>query len=75
MNTKEKLMQLLELCIDKGLSYHLLQNNCITVFFWNGKETTFKERANLYYYDTNIQDKVIHENLNELIIKVKNYQS
>lgn len=65
MNTKEKLMQLLELCIEKNLNFDYGVANTITVCALNKEKEGFSiyERFTIY-----------PESLDKLITKVKNYQ-
>lgn len=65
MNTKEKLMQLLELCIEKNLNFDYGVANTITVCALNKEKELFSiyERVTIY-----------PESLDKLITKVKNYQ-
>jgi len=69
MNTKEKLMQLLELCIEKRLDFESCTNT-VAATRWEGDNTwLFRERIWLSN-DIETNDK----HLDELITKVKNYQ-
>lgn len=75
MNTKEKLMQLLELCIEKGLNYQMYEKSCLLeVSKFNEKnERTYYIRC---YYD--IDKEIINvgalTSFSNLINEVKNYQ-
>lgn len=73
MNTKEKLMQLLELCIEKGLSFEMMHENKLQVYDWKGGYL-FNESIALFYHDKT-NEKVILDGIESLIFKVKNYKS
>lgn len=65
MNTKEKLMQLLELCIEKNLNFDYGIANTITVCALN------KEKEGFSIYERVL---IYPESLDDLITKVKKYQ-
>lgn len=75
MTTKEKLMQLLELCIEKGLNYQIgTKYSLIEVSkFDDNHERIFYSRS---YFD---KDEFVNVGtliaFSDLISKVKNYQS
>lgn len=65
MNTKEKLMQLLELCIEKNLNFDYGIANTITVCALN------KEKEGFSIYE---RVPIDEGSLDYLITKVENYQ-
>jgi len=70
MNTKEKLMQLLELCIEKELNFDYTPNQVITVAKFNHKKSDFTFRESVWLINSTHKNT---ENIYELITKVKNY--
>lgn len=73
MNTKEKLMQLLELCIEKGLDYSYSTTGTSTVSKLDDNKDAFKFYHVAYFFEHNSIEENLN-NINELITKVKNYQ-
>ena len=69
MNTKEKLMQLLELCIEKGLDFEANKNTVSASRWIADDEWKLRERIWLTGFEN--FDTLL---LNDLITKVKNYQ-
>ena len=69
MNTKEKLMQLLELCIEKGLDFEASRHS-ISASRWVGDNVwMFRER--IWLSEENLENN--EKQLSGLITKVKNY--
>lgn len=80
MNTKEKLMQLLELCIEKGLNC-TIDNDCkvVNIMLLNHKNEKWKFYEYTHFgsevYEDDLKNNEHNQrNLNDLITKVKNYQ-
>lgn len=72
MNTKEKLLQLLELCIEKGLSYNYSSHvNSVTIFKPKDMDS-FRYYTYVDFMPPFITDELI--SMDDLITKVKNYQ-
>lgn len=72
MNTKEKLMQLLELCIEKGLTYNYSAHvNSVTVFKPEDMDS-FRYYTYVDYMPSIMTDELV--SIDDLITKVKNYQ-
>ena len=70
MNTKEKLMQLLELCIEKGLDFEASKHS-VSASRWVGDDVwMLRERIWLSNDDEDRNNRL----LSELITKVKKYQ-
>lgn len=70
MNTKEKLIQLLELCIEKGLDFEASKNT-VSASRWVGDNVwMFRER--IWLSEENLEGN--EKQLSGLITKVKNYQ-
>lgn len=72
MNTKEKLMHLLELCIEKGLDYSFSNTGTATVSKLN-KNDAWEIYQVAYFYESRPTEEGL-SNIEELITKVKNYQ-
>lgn len=73
MNTKEKLIQLLELCIEKGLDYSYSKLNVVQVSLKKEDENDWRFYEYVGFYEFWSEEKQ-QNNLNDLITKVKNYQ-
>lgn len=80
MTTKEKLMHLLEMCLEKGLNCNI-DNDCkaVNIMLLNheNKEWKFYEYTHFgveAYGIKSMNDEHNERNLNDLITKVKNYQ-
>lgn len=73
MNTKEKLMQLLELCIEKGLDYSYSNTGTATVSKLHDNKNSWKFYHIAYFFEHNEMEENL-SNIEDLITKVKNYQ-
>ncbi len=72
METTEKLKELLELCIEKKLSYSYYNCGAIQVTRSNENDEGWEFYEYVGIYDFWGEERVM-ENLNDLIEKVKNY--
>ena len=74
MNTKEKLIQLLELCIEKEMDYSYSNTGTATVLKINRNNEGWDFYSVAYFFEHHSIEENL-SNIEELIIKVRNYQS
>lgn len=67
-----KLIELLKLCIEKGLNYSYSHTGTCTISKLGEKDSWYIYKVAYFFHDDEIESNL--KNINELIEKVKNYK-